>query len=293
MKIENNINELIDSQWLIDLHTHTTASDGIFSPKDLIDYAVEIGCRVLAIADHDTVAGLESAIQYAAGKDIVLVPSVEFSIDYENGSFHLLGMNINHRDDMLLEAINDLQEKRSTRITRIVNDLKKHGIYIREEEIIAEAGGESIGRPHVARVLVRHGYARNIEDVFKKYLVPGKPGYVKKEKITLEQAIALIRHAGGKAIVAHPVSLNVSGYRQLDYELLRFREKGIDGIEVYATMHENDFIQHLLDFAGKYGLAISGGSDFHGDKHEQLGFYGPPRKIPSAIWDPLSHILKL
>ncbi len=276
---------------LIDLHTHTTASDGIYSPSDLIDHAIEAGCRVLAIADHDTVGGLDEALAYASGKNITLIPAVEFSIDYERGSFHLLGMNINHKDDILQEVFEDLQERRSTRVTRIVDDLKKHGVVIREEEIIAESGGESIGRPHVARVLVRHGYARNTEDVFKKYLVPGRPGYVKKEKINLEQAISLIRHARGKAIVAHPVSLGISSFREFEDELLRFRSLGVEGIEAYASMHDESQVRRFVDFASKYGLIISGGSDFHGDKHERIGYYGTIHPIPWDIWEPLSDTL--
>lgn len=279
---------MMNDQPLIDLHTHTTASDGIYSPADLIDHAIEVGCRVLAIADHDTVGGLDEALAYASGKKIVLIPAIEFSIDYDHGSFHLLGMNINHKDEMLQEVFEDLQERRSTRVTRIVEDLRKHGVVVREEEIIAESGGESIGRPHVARVLVRHGYARNIEDVFKKYLVPGKPGYVKKEKINLEHAILLIRHAGGKAIVAHPVSLNINSFKELENEILRFRSLGVDGIEAYASMHDESQVKHFAYFASKHGLIVSGGSDFHGDKHERIGYYGTIRPIPWQIWEELA-----
>lgn len=282
---------MMNTHHLIDLHTHTTASDGIYSPTDLIDHAIEVGCHVLAIADHDTVGGLDEALTYASGKNILLIPAVELSIDYERGSFHLLGMNINYKDEMLQEVLEDLQERRSTRVTRIVDDLKKHGVVLREEEIIAESGGESIGRPHVARVMVRHGYARNIEDVFKKYLVPGKPGYVKKEKINLQQAIALIHHAKGKAIVAHPVSLNITSFREFEDEILRFRSMGVEGIEAYASMHDEPQVKRYVDFASKYGLIVSGGSDFHGDKHERIGYYGTIRPIPYEIWEPLSYEL--
>ncbi len=284
---------MIHDQPLIDLHTHTTASDGIYSPIDLVEHAIEVGCRILAIADHDTVGGLDEALAYASGKNIVLIPAIEFSIDYERGSFHLLGMNINHKDDMLHEVFDDLQERRSIRVTRIVDDLKRHGVVIREEEIIAESGGESIGRPHVARVLVRHGYARSTEEVFKKFLVPGKPGYVKKEKINLEQAISIIHHAKGKAIVAHPVSLNINSFREFEEEILRFRSLGVEGIEAYASMHDESHVKRFVGLASKHSLIISGGSDFHGDKHERLGYYGTIHPIPWQIWEPLSRILGL
>jgi len=273
---------------LIDLHTHTTASDGILSPSELIDRAIEEGCRAMAVTDHDTVGGLREALEHAAGKNIMLVPGIEFSIDFKGGSFHLVGLNVRYDDAVLLEVLRDLQEKRSTRVTRMVGDLLKHGINVREEEIIAESGGESLGRPHVARVLVRHGYARNMEDVFRHFLVPGKPGYVKKEKITLDEAITLIRHAGGIPLVAHPVSLDFKGFAAFETMLRDFIDRGIEGFEVYAALHDESQVEQFLSIARKYGLIVSGGSDFHGDKREKLGYYSPTRLIPPEIWPPLA-----
>ena len=189
---------------LIDLHTHTTASDGIYSPAALIDLAIEKGVGVLAITDHDTVGGLAEALGHAAEKNFSLIPGIEFSIDFRGGSFHLVGLGIDHRNGDLLEVTEGLRKTRSTRITRIVEDLGKHGIVVSEEEIIKEAGGESMGRPHVARVLIRHGFGKDMEDIFARYLVQGRPGYVKKDKIQLAEAIRLIRGAGASRLSPTP-----------------------------------------------------------------------------------------
>jgi predicted metal-dependent phosphoesterase TrpH len=152
------------------------------------------------------------------------------------------------------------------------------------EEVLEEAQGGTLGRPHVARVLVRHGYADSINDVFKHYLVKGKPGYVRKERIKLRESVSLIKGAGGQAVVAHPVSLNYQNYKAFEELLNGFIAEGIDGIEVYASMHNATDITELLRLASKYSLAISGGSDYHGDKEERIGYYHPERPIPFEIY---------
>jgi hypothetical protein len=272
---------------LIDLHTHTTASDGIYSPAALIDLAIEKGVRAMAVTDHDTVGGLAEALAHAEAKNFRLIPGIEFSIDFRGGSFHLVGMGVDHRNGDLLEVTEGLRKRRSTRISRIVEDLANHGIAVSEDEIIGEAGGESLGRPHVARVLIRHGYGRDMEDVFTRFLVPGKPGYVKKEKIQLPEAVRLIRGAGGIAIIAHPVSLNFEKFSRFVPMLEEFIRQGIEGLEVYAAMHDESHVDQFRTLAGKYNLVISGGSDFHGDKREKLGYYSPIRPIPAEILAPL------
>ena len=272
---------------LIDLHTHTTASDGIYSPAALIDLAIEKGVGVLAITDHDTVGGLAEALGHAAEKKFRLIPGIEFSIDFRGGSFHLVGLGIDHRNGDLLEVTEGLRKTRSTRITRIVEDLGKHGIVVSEDEIIKEAGGESMGRPHVARVLIRHGFGKDMEDIFAHYLVPGRPGYVKKDKIQLAEAIRLIRGAGGIAIIAHPKSLGFEKFSRFVPMLEDFIRQGVEGLEVYAAMHDESYVDQFRTLAGKYSLVMSGGSDFHGDKCEKLGYYSPIRTIPAEIFLPL------
>jgi predicted metal-dependent phosphoesterase TrpH len=270
---------------MIDLHCHTTASDGIKTPSELIDFAIEKNVGILAVTDHDTVSGLEEAVNYAAGKEFVLIPGIEFSIDYQGGSFHLVGLYIDHRYQPLIEKTLHLQDVRDKRIYRIIDDLEKHNIEIPVEDVLKESAGGAIGRPHVARVLVKHGYANSINEIFKKYLVKGKPGYVKKERIKLDEAVSLIKGAGGISIIAHPVSLNYRSISEFEEILKGFIDAGVEGIEAYSSMHKNSEINDFIELAEKYNLIISGGSDYHGDKDEKIGYYLPSKPIPYEIYD--------
>lgn len=270
---------------LIDLHCHTTASDGIKTPSGLIDYAVSFNVGILAVTDHDTVSGLEEAITCSSGRDLILIPGIEFSIDYQGGSFHLVGLYVDHNYSPLIAKTLYLREVRDKRAYRIVDDLEKHGIDISIDDVMRENEGGTLGRPHVARALVKNGYASSISEVFKKYLVKGKPGYIKKEKISLDDAVELIHAAGGISIVAHPVSLNCRGMDEFDAVLRGFRERGVDGLEVYSSMHKPSEVNDFLILAKKYGLLVSGGSDFHGDKDEKIGYYNPSSPIPYEIFD--------
>jgi len=270
---------------LIDLHCHTTASDGIKTPSELIDFAISRNVGVLAITDHDTVAGLDEALLHAAGKNFVLIPGIEFSIDYQGGSFHLVGLHIDHNYSPLIVKTTYLQEVRDKRALRIVEDLETHGIDISVEDVMRESEGGALGRPHVARALVKNGYANNITEVFRKYLVKGKPGYIKKEKITLNDAVSLIHGAGGISVIAHPVSLNYKSLVEFEAILRKFRENGVEGIEVYSSMHKPSDVSDFLKLAKKYNMIVSGGSDFHGDKDEQIGYYHPSKPIPYEIYE--------
>jgi predicted metal-dependent phosphoesterase TrpH len=152
-----------------------------------------------------------------------------------------------------------------------------------------ESTGGAIGRPHVARALVKHGYANSINEIFKRYLVKGKPGYVKKERIKLEDAVSLIKGAGGIAIVAHPVSLNCKDIMDFENTVKGFIDKGVEGIEVYSSMHKPSDINDFLNIADKYNLIVSGGSDFHGDKDEKIGYYLPTKPIPYNIYERIKY----
>ncbi|HOP64168.1 MAG TPA: PHP domain-containing protein [Spirochaetota bacterium] len=269
----------------IDLHCHTTASDGIRTPSGLIDYAVENGVNVLAITDHDTINGLEEAINYTSGKDFHFIPGIEFSIAFHGGSFHLVGLFINHLYEPILKKTAHLQEVRDNRIYRIIDDLSSHGISIPVEEVQNESNGGAMGRPHVARVLIKHGYASTLNEIFRNYLVKGKPGYVPKERIELDEAISLIKGAGGIPIVAHPVSLNYKDFNDFEAMLKGFIDAGVEGIEVYSSMHRPVEVDFFMGLVKKYNLVASGGSDYHGDKDEKIGFYLPSKPIPFEIYE--------
>ncbi|TFH41266.1 MAG: PHP domain-containing protein, partial [Chrysiogenales bacterium] len=211
----------------IDLHTHTTASDGIYSPVQLIDLAVERGVVAMAITDHDTIDGLAEAVEYSRSIGFRLYPGVEFSIDYDTGSSHLLGLDLDYANEVLARTVRFLTEERENRAYRIIEDLKQHGIYIPIDEVLAESSGGSIGRPHVARVMVNRGYAPSIREIFLKYLVKGKPGYVKKTRIAFEEAIALIHACGGIPVIAHPVSLECVDMDEFELLLRGFIDTGV------------------------------------------------------------------
>lgn len=268
----------------IDLHCHTSASDGLLKPEKLLDLAVANELSYCAITDHDTVDGINEAIQYSKQLDVLtFIPGIEFSVDYPDGSFHLVGLEIDHRNEQMNEDIKYLKDKREKRGIRIVEDLNKHGIEIKYEDVNKVANGASLGRPHIARVLLNKGYGESLNEIFKNFMVKGKPGYIKKEKISLRRAIELIRLAGGVPIIAHPVSLNFKSWTDFESILQECIELGIRGIEVYAHMHTDEQVERFMDFANKYNLIISGGSDYHGDKDEKIGYYGNERIIPFDI----------
>lgn len=271
----------------IDLHAHTTASDGIYAPERLIDFAQSQGIAALAITDHDTVGGLAAAMAYAAGKPIDCIPGVELSLDYPPGSFHLVGLHIDYTNRALCDTLERLHRLRDTRIARIVDDLRSHGIDITLAEVEEESRGASAGRPHVARVLVRKGYAASTRKVFEDFLVSGKPGYVKKDKISLDEGIALIRNAGGIPVIAHPISLGFKDFREFETLLVDFIRRGVEGIEAYAAMHSMSEVDQFRNLAHKYQLVVTGGSDFHGDKEERIGYFAPERAIPFELYERL------
>ncbi len=271
----------------IDLHTHSAASDGVYSPSALIDHAIHQGLRAMAITDHDTVGGLAEAIDYAGSAGFMLVPGIEFSVEYPSGSFHLVGLYIDPANKELSETSERLKTFRETRAARIIEDLKRHGVDIPLEEVVQIASGAPLGKPHFARVMIRHGYARSMEEIFRNFMVSGKPGDVPKEKIALDKAIALIHNAGGVAVIAHPVSLEFSSFEEFDGMLPAMKELGLDGIEAYAYMHTGDQVDELLRIGRKNRLLITGGSDFHSDGDIQLGCYGDGKDIPANLLDEL------
>lgn len=271
----------------IDLHTHTTASDGIMTPSGLIDYAIGHGVEAMAITDHDTIDGLEEGMFYSNKKGFNLIPGIEFSVDFSKGSFHLVGLYIDYANSELINVIQRLNELRDNRAARMAEDLQRHNIKISLEDIERESDGGSIGRPHVARAMVRKGYAKNIKKVFEDYLVKGKPGYVKKEKISADDAIRIIKVSGGIPILAHPISLNFKEFPVFETMLDDLIGKGLEGIEAYASMHNQEQVDFFCRIGEREGLLITGGSDFHGDKDEVLGNYAPDRAIPYELLEKL------
>jgi len=216
---------------------------------------------------------------------------VEFSIEYDTGSFHLIGLNLDYTHRGLRDTVKRLAEYRDTRASRIIDDLKDHGIDIPLDEVMAEAGGGAIGRPHIARVMVNRGYGATVRDIFKSYLVKGKPGYIKKVRIEFNEAVSIIKKSGGIPVIAHPVSLECTDMDEFEFLLKGFIDAGVEGMEVYASMHTPEMAERYRVLAVKYRMLMTGGSDFHGDKDETIGNYQKECPIPYELYPRLEDYL--
>jgi predicted metal-dependent phosphoesterase TrpH len=277
----------------IDLHTHSSASDGIKSPAELAEFAVSKGLSALALTDHDTIDGINEAEKAAAGHGLDFIPGIEFSVDYPGGSFHLLGYYIDRNNEDLKKELKWITDMRDKRAGLIVEDLNANGFKITLDQIIAEAGSASaIGRPHIARILLKNGYGTDLNDIFKNFLVKGKPGYVKKNKISPARAFELIKLSGAVAVVAHPGSLGFEKPEQFESFINEMKKNGLAGIECYSGAHTFDQINYYLDVAQNHGMLVTGGSDFHGDKNEAIGYYSEGNAIPYELFESLSDYYK-
>lgn len=252
---------------LIDLHTHSTASDGIFKPADLIRIAHASGITVLALADHDSTAGIDEAVTTAQPLGITVIPAVELSVAYkEYHDVHLLGYWINHHDDVFSKKLELFRERRETRGLRIIeriNDklLGEGKSAIASEDVLALADG-ALGRPHIARVLMDRGYVQSMHDAFANYLLPCN---VPKEYFNFHDALGEIKRIGGVAVLAHPQSIT-RNRTELEAIIRDMATNGLDGIEAFNTMGLEDDENFLRSLANKLGLLITGGSDFHGSE---------------------------
>ena len=252
---------------LADLHTHTFFSDGTFSPEALVDLACQKNVAALAVTDHDTVDGCERAALRSREKGIDFVPGVELSVAYDlpgSGHLHLLGLFIDYFNPSLVQTLARLKKARKQRAFKIVSRLNSMGLRITTDELFAVVKDGSPGRPHIVELMLQKGYIPNAMEGYTRYLAKGKPAYVPKEKLRLQEAIRLIHQAGGLAILAHPVSLRYASYARMGEEILKFKTMGLDGVEVFYPSHDYYFTKWLRDFVRKYFLAVSGGSDFHG-----------------------------
>lgn len=249
---------------MIDLHSHTTASDGSCTPTELVSLAVRSGLTALGIADHDTVGGLEEATAAAVAAGLELVPGIEMSVDYPHGEFHLLGYYVEYADPAFVARLRYLQENRFNRNQVMVRKMQDAGLEITLAEIEAESGGGQLGRPHMARALLKKGYVHSVQEAFDRYLADGKPLHVPKVKLSPEEAIELVHGAGGVAVLAHPKYMHFPNPEELDQEVLRLRKAGLDGLECYYSQHTAAETERYLRIASRCGLLVTAGSDFHG-----------------------------
>lgn len=248
-----------------DLHVHTNRSDGIYSLSEIIPKAEKAGLSAIAITDHDSVAALSDIPICQPKTDIEIVPGIEISVYEDGGELHMLGYFIDYQNDDLKSMIAQVQNVRKQRVFDVCTKLKKINMNISPEEVFKVAGNtSSLGRPHIAKVMLAKKYVSNLKEAFIKYLSFGNPGFVAKHKVSAAQSIDIIKSAGGVAILAHPF-LN----RQIKI-IEPLIKKGISGIEVYYSMHTKEQVKTLQKIANKYGLIETGGSDYHGESHNSI-----------------------
>lgn len=248
----------------IDLHCHSTISDGLLTPAQLVEHAAARGVDMLALTDHDDVAGLEEARRVAADKSIAFVNGVEISVSWRSHTLHIVGLGIDPEHPQLVRGLKTIRDGRTVRARNIAAQLDKFGIHGSFEGACANTGGgRLIGRTHFARFLVQQGYAKDVRSVFKKYLVKGKPGYAPHQWATLSDAVGWICNSGGRAVIAHPARYKLSK-EALDELLLEFRALGGEAIEVITASHTPEQSLLFARHSQRMGLLASRGSDFHG-----------------------------
>jgi 3',5'-nucleoside bisphosphate phosphatase len=255
----------------VDLHAHSTASDGSRAPADVIREAKRIGLAAIALTDHDTVAGIPEAISVGVDLGVRVVPGVELSAVEGDVETHILGLHLSDTRELEAKLV-ALREMRRTRAERMVHRLNELGVRIEFASVLEQAAGGAIGRPHVARAMIAEGWAVDFRDAFDRYLGNGRPAYVTKERLAVSEATALIHRAGGLAILAHP---SHSGTLE---RIAAFVDQGMDGVEVRHPSHSAEDTARLAALVEHFSLVPSGGSDWHGssDGPRTLGMMRVP-----------------
>ncbi len=273
----------------VDLHCHSTASDGTLSPKEVVQLARKSGLTGLALTDHDTVGGVAEAAAEAAALGLAFLPGIEISAEFPApGTLHILGYGVDPESPALVAMTAELIAGRDNRNPQIVAKLNELGVAVTMAEWEAEANGGVLGRPHLAAVLVRKGYAASVKDAFNKYLGQGAPAYADKERLTSREALERIHACGGLPVLAHASQLRTENDGQLDTVVKGLVDQGLAGIEVFHSDHDAAWVGKTLALAGRYHLLKTGGSDFHGmnKKDIDLGL-ARGRRVPREMFDEL------
>ena len=267
----------METRALYDLHLHTTASDGKLAPRELVRAAKFSGLRAFAVTDHDTVEGIPEAMEEAVALGIELVPGVEVSANFGEAPVHVLGLFIEYREPWLARFFSEARERRIERVHEIVRKLARLGIELDAEAVFARSSHGTVGRPHVAEVLVAQGVVRTMSEAFERYLGQDCPAYVGYEKVTLRDAVGFIRRAGGVASLAHPVLLRD------DSLIPRMVEDDLQAIEVFHKDHTPEKAAEYDALASSLGLLQTGGSDFHRSENGEPPQLGCPELTEEAF----------
>lgn len=243
-----------------DLHLHSTASDGRYSPEELVNTAATLGLEVIAITDHDSVEGVAPALKAAqAFPTLKVIPGVEVSTDVPHGEVHVLGYFIDCTDAELIKKLVELRGSRKIRAQKMIAKLANLGIHIEWERVQEIAGSGSVGRPHIAQAIMEKGYVQSSKEAFVKYIGREGPAYAEREKMTPEEVVELLVRVGGLPVLAHPADME-----NLEDLIPRLQRVGLIGLEVYYSNYNPRSIQQLASIAHKHGLIATGGSDYHG-----------------------------
>jgi predicted metal-dependent phosphoesterase TrpH len=272
-----------------DLHIHSTFSDGVMSPAELVMAAEQIRLRNIAITDHDSVDGVPLAVAAGYKRSINVMPGLELSVDWRGSSIDLLGYAVDVSHQALVHELNERHLKRLERVRKTLDILAKEGVQLDWDDVAAIGGEGAIGRPHIAWAMMRKGYVASVEEAFSIYLGQDCAANVPSDaKLSLPDGIALIHKAKGVAIIAHPYMPEFPEYLDINEILPEALDAGIDGIEAYYTGYTVERTAQLVDLAKRYDLIVTGGSDFHGGNqlpHCKLGAVNVPSECVAAIWD--------
>jgi predicted metal-dependent phosphoesterase TrpH len=273
----------------VDLHVHSTASDGSLSPLKIIERAKEIGLRAIAITDHDTIEGSAEALGYPPWPSLEILSGIEISAHVPSGTMHILGYLLRLDDSSLRETLKRVQEARANRNIKIVERLQELGVPIQYHELAAVSGGGQIGRPHIAQVLVHKGAARSVDEAFKRFLRKGGAAYVSRYRLLPGEAIQMILRAGGVPVLSHPFTLDVKDERDLEDLLVDLKGAGLKGMEVYYPEHGPERTTQYERLARRHGLVMTGGTDFHGEAKPrvQMGIGRGDLRIPYQLVEKL------
>jgi 3',5'-nucleoside bisphosphate phosphatase len=262
-----------------DLHLHTLFSDGTFTPEELVLHAQKNSLACIALTDHDTVEGCARAAAACAAVNMEFITGSELTAEHEDTEVHIIGYFLDTGNQHLLERIAQFQSVRQQRIYEMVAALNKLGVPLKAEAVFALANCKSPGRPHVARAMVKEKLIGNLDEAFEKYLKKGRPAWVPKTKMSALEAVELIHHAGGLAVMAHP------GLNRTDDVIPHLVSAGLDGIECFHTKHSTVMSERYLEMAEKYKLLVTGGSDCHG--------YSKNKPLIGTVRVPFMYVEKL
>ena len=265
----------------VDLHTHTTASDGTLTPRELVQAAARRGVRVLAVTDHDSTEGLRDACDEATRHPpLTIVPGLEINCDVPGAEVHVLGYYVDHEAAWFQEFLREQRVERAARVERITARLTELGMPIDPAEVFAIVKEGSAGRPHVAQVMVQRGYVSSVREAFDRYLHAGGPANVPRRRLTPVEAVRVIRRAGGVPVLAHP------GLADRDEMIPELVAAGLAGIETYYPEHSVAQITAYRELCRQHGLVATGGSDYHGAHTGRTATLGSPA-VPPEVWPEL------